>query len=347
LYKRVGNVPGGTYTEIGDILPIGSTYTPGYIILLDRGTQALVPAFPLITSPLVTDPAFTQDRSNWVNVIVFFANLSPGLGNQIQLLSKGCNTPNHDDISCFPSLATVNAAGTGYMLVNQTGAGSDDADTATYSPSGDNFVFHSGAPTPKVTKSFSAATIALNGATTMTVTINNTFPDQPLLSGINFTDTLPAGLVVATPNGLTNNCTGATIGATPGGSTVSLSNLTLNTGQTCTFSVSLIGTAAGVKNNAITRIGSTQRSTRGINATAAVTVAEAVVVPPTPVPPAIIPQVRQNPAALAAVQGIAGNGTRNNTPVPSVRPSAVDPAAVSSAPQLRPPSTGDAGLQAQ
>src|SRR3954469_15338542 len=34
LYKRVGNVPGGTYTEIGDILPIGSTYTPGYIILL-------------------------------------------------------------------------------------------------------------------------------------------------------------------------------------------------------------------------------------------------------------------------------------------------------------------------
>ena len=67
---------------------------------------------------------------------------------------------------------------------------------------------------------------------------------------------------------------------------------------------------------------------------------------PTPVviAPAVIPQVFQNPGAMAVVMGGIGNGTRNNTPVPP-RPAVVDPAAVAGvAPMLRPPSTGDAGL---
>jgi len=61
-----------------------------------------------------------------------------------------------------------------------------------------------------------------------------------------------------------------------------------------------------------------------------------------PVKP-VIPQVFQN-----VPQGIF-NGTRNNTPTP-VRPAAAAVAPASSAPigampQLRPPSTGDAGLR--
>jgi predicted outer membrane repeat protein len=65
--------------------------------------------------------------------------------------------------------------------------------------------------------------------------------------------------------------------------------------------------------------------------------------PITPAPPPPIPQMMQNPAAVLAVMGGIGNGTRNNTPVPA-RPAVVtstDPGAV---PVLRPPSTGDAGL---
>jgi hypothetical protein len=72
-------------------------------------------------------------------------------------------------------------------------------------------------------------------------------------------------------------------------------------------------------------------------------------VPPTVTPvivvPIVIPQQVQNPAAVMIVQGGIGNGTRNNTPVPSrpaaVAPSTGDPSAV---PPIRPPSTGDAGL---
>ncbi len=51
------------------------------------------------------------------------------------------------------------------------------------------------------TKSFGAASIPLNGTTSLTFTLINS-NDFDVLAG--FTDALPAGLVVATPNGLSN-----------------------------------------------------------------------------------------------------------------------------------------------
>jgi len=75
--------------------------------------------------------------------------------------------------------------------------------------------------------------------------------------------------------------------------------------------------------------------------TPTVTPTTVVVVPPAPV---IIPQVFQNPAAIPAILGGIGNGTRNNTPVPA-RPAVVAPDQVAPLqPVLRPPATGDAGL---
>jgi hypothetical protein len=103
---------------------------------------------------------------------------------------------------------------------------------------------------PTITKSFGAASIPLNGSTSLTFTITNPAANTIPLTGVAFTDTLPAGLVVATPNGLTSTC-GGTATATAGSGSVSLSAGTLAVNTSCTLSVNVTGTVAGAKNNSV------------------------------------------------------------------------------------------------
>ncbi len=100
---------------------------------------------------------------------------------------------------------------------------------------------------PTIAKVFGAATIELNANASLTFTVANpnTFAS---LAGIAFTDSLPAGLVVTTPNSLTNNC-GGTATAVAGSASASLSGATLAAGASCTLAVSVTGTTPGVKNN--------------------------------------------------------------------------------------------------
>lgn len=114
---------------------------------------------------------------------------------------------------------------------------------------------------PTIAMAFGAPTIALNGTTSLTFTIQN--PNAAMLTGIAFTDSLPAGLVVATPNGLTGTCGGGTITATQATGTVSLSGASLAANASCTFSVSVVGTSAGTKNNATGAIASVEGGTGG------------------------------------------------------------------------------------
>jgi Bacterial Ig-like domain (group 3)/Putative Ig domain len=127
---------------------------------------------------------------------------------------------------------------------------------------------------PTIAKSFGAASIPLNGSTLLSFTINNPNLDNTL-TGVGFTDSLPAGLVVSTPNGLTSTC-GGTIMATAGSGSISLASATLISSASCKFSVNVIGTTAGPKNNTTGAVTSDQNSTGG-TASASVT----VVAPPT------------------------------------------------------------------
>jgi uncharacterized repeat protein (TIGR01451 family) len=115
---------------------------------------------------------------------------------------------------------------------------------------------------PTISKAFGAATIPLNGTTSLSFTINN--PNTTTtLTGVGFSDTLPAGLVISTPNGLTGTCGGGTITATAGTNVISLSGASLAASASCTFSVNVTGITAGVQNNTTGNVTSTEGGTGG------------------------------------------------------------------------------------
>jgi hypothetical protein len=113
---------------------------------------------------------------------------------------------------------------------------------------------------PTISKVFGAAAILLNGSTSLTVTITN--PNAVPLTGLGFTDNLPAGLVVATPNSLSNTC-GGTATAAAGSSVVSLSGGTQAASGSCTVSVNVIGTVGGCKDNVTSAVTSIEGGNGG------------------------------------------------------------------------------------
>ena len=110
---------------------------------------------------------------------------------------------------------------------------------------------------PTVGQAFSSVSAVIQGTpyaysggmVTLSYTLQNPNPSTSLTS-VAFSNTLPSGLVVATPNGLSGSCPSGTISAVAGSSTVSLSGAALTGTASCTFSVNLLtsGGAATVTN---------------------------------------------------------------------------------------------------
>jgi len=92
---------------------------------------------------------------------------------------------------------------------------------------------------PTIAKAFGAASIALSGSTDLTFTIAN--HNGSTLTGVGFTDSLPAGLVISTPNGLAGSCGGGAMTAVPGSGSAILASATLGSSASCSFSVSVTG----------------------------------------------------------------------------------------------------------
>jgi arabinogalactan endo-1,4-beta-galactosidase len=113
--------------------------------------------------------------------------------------------------------------------------------------------------------------VALNGSTSLTFNLSN--PNTGMsLSGVGFTDNLPAGQTVSTPNGLTGSCGGGTITATAGSSSVTLSGATLSASTSCSFTVNVTGTAPGTQNNTTSAVTSNEAG-KGATASATLIVA--------------------------------------------------------------------------
>lgn len=123
------------------------------------------------------------------------------------------------------------------------------SDQATGNPASATLVVVS---PPTISKAFAHSQIQLLGpgnSTALTFTVTNPAGNPVSLSGISFNDTLPAGLVVATPNGVTGSCGAGTITAVAGSNSISLAGATLAAGASCTFSVNVSANALGVFTN--------------------------------------------------------------------------------------------------
>lgn len=123
---------------------------------------------------------------------------------------------------------------------------------------------------PAISKVFGGASIPLTGTTGLSFTITNSNAGA-LLTGVGFTDNLPAGLAVETPNGLTGSCGGGTVTAAAGSGTVSLSGATLVSSASCTFSVNVMGAGLGLQNNITSNVTSNEGGNGG-TASASITV---------------------------------------------------------------------------
>jgi len=98
-------------------------------------------------------------------------------------------------------------------------------------------------PPPSFAKSFTASTIAVGETSTLTFTIDNS-ASALAATALAFTDNLPTGMVIASPNGISNTCTG-TATATATSTIISLTNGTIAAGASCTLSIDVIGNNAG------------------------------------------------------------------------------------------------------
>jgi len=144
-----------------------------------------------------------------------------------------------------------------------TGIGGNQADNSA-AEAGAAYIFDlnanggAGGPALSVTKSFNPPTILAGGTSTLTITLINSSASP--LAGVTFTDTFPANLVIANPNGFATTCTSTTNTATPNTGSFIFSG-TVPASGSCTASVSVTSTTPAVYPNSVTANYSTQSAT--------------------------------------------------------------------------------------
>lgn len=102
--------------------------------------------------------------------------------------------------------------------------------------------------TPTFSKSFTPDEVEVDVASVLRFDINNS--GSPVDgTAVDFTDNLPAGLVVASPANTANTCTGGTLTAVAGSSVITYTGGTVTANSSCMISVSVSSPTEGVFNN--------------------------------------------------------------------------------------------------
>ncbi|MGZ4231235.1 MAG: DUF7933 domain-containing protein [Solirubrobacteraceae bacterium] len=111
---------------------------------------------------------------------------------------------------------------------------------------------------PTLTSSFTPTSITVGNTSALSFTITNPHSSGSL-TGIAFTDALPAGLVVDNPNGTNGTCGSTSVlTAAPGSGTISLTAGKLAAGASCTVSADVTSNTAGTYTNSTGAVSSNE-----------------------------------------------------------------------------------------
>jgi uncharacterized repeat protein (TIGR01451 family) len=157
--------------------------------------------------------------------------------------------------SCTVSVEVTSSANNTYTNITDVVSSSNGGTGSTASA---DIIF---SPKPTIDKSFSVATIPINGTATMSFVITNN--TAAAITGMSFSDTYPANLVNETPPNVSTDC-GGTVTATAGVGSLSLAGGGIAVaGDTCSISVDVTSATAGDYANVTTGVDSNESTPAG------------------------------------------------------------------------------------
>ncbi|HEY6251346.1 MAG TPA: Ig-like domain repeat protein, partial [Candidatus Angelobacter sp.] len=271
IFRSVANFSSGNYSDVCSCNPDTNPYVGGQLVTSTDGGSTWFAdgtaggrdiGFKIFMDGAFASPGtFTSSLKD--------ANPSPGSKSAWGTISWTANTPAKTNIQ-FQVAASNNSAGpfnfvgpdgtpstffinggslaqfNGFRFLKYQATLTTSDPTVTPSLDSVNICFND-VQAPSIHKSFSPASIPLNGITTLTFTISN--PNAATdLTGVAFSDVLARGrlgmLVVANPANVNNSC-GGTATAPVGGQLIQLSGGNVTHQASCTLSVDLTGNQAG------------------------------------------------------------------------------------------------------
>jgi uncharacterized repeat protein (TIGR01451 family) len=163
------------------------------------------------------------------------------------------------------TVSTTVASGTAGVFNNVTSA-ITSTNGGTGTTASGTFIVSS---VPFITKSFSPTRINTGGTSTLTLSLTNVL--SLFQSNVAFTDSFPAGLVVAATPALSNTCGGTITGATAGSGSIALSGGSIGILSVCTITVAVTSASQASYANTTGAL-SSATGTYGVSNTATLTV---------------------------------------------------------------------------
>lgn len=223
----------------------------------DIGAYEYLGLVPTVTVGTVS--ASNIDENGGVATItVTVANLAAGDSLEIVANIVGGSATQTVDYTITSSLTFNADSSQSFTITGLADAIADSGETLTVNFSligaaditgnGNQTVTIVEATPPVFSKAFAPNPVTLGGISTLTFTIDNTA--NPVdVTNLDFTDTLPAGMIVATPSNAATTCTGGTLTAVDASGTISYTGGTVAASSSCIIAVDVEGISLGTHTN--------------------------------------------------------------------------------------------------